>query len=154
MYRLQRTQDADAPILYEIHRDAMFSYVEQTWGWDEADQVQRFRNYASMVPLQVIIVDDQPAGFAHIDVTGDAVDVVNIELARHVQGRGIGTALLEQVIADANASGKPVRLQVLKANPDAKRLYDRMGFVVVGEMATHILMCRGRDDDITLAHLL
>lgn len=144
MYPLRRAQEADIPILYEIHRDAMFSYVEQTWGWDEADQAQRFWNYASMMPLQVIIVDGQPAGFAHIDVTEDAVDVVNIELATHVQGRGIGTAILEQAIADANASGKPVRLQVLKANPDAKRLYDRLGFVVVGETATHILMNRDR----------
>ena len=50
-----------------------------------------------------------------------------IETAR---GRGIGTALVEQVIADAEARAVPVRLGVLEHNP-ARRLYERLGFRVV-----------------------
>jgi len=43
-------------------------------------------------------------------------------------------------IADANATRIPIKLQVLKVNHRAQAFYQRLGFVAVGETATHILM--------------
>jgi ribosomal protein S18 acetylase RimI-like enzyme len=34
----------------------------------------------------------------------------------------------------------PVRLEVMKANPDARRLYSRLGFVVEDNSPTHFRM--------------
>jgi len=52
-----------------------------------------------------------------------------IFLAPHHRGRGTGTALLK-AIADWAASGGAdrLRLGVLAGNPDAHRLYERLGF--------------------------
>lgn len=55
------------------------------------------------------------------------------------QRRGIGAAILRDVIAEARAGGHAVALRVLKVNP-ARRLYERLGFAVVGESDTHYLM--------------
>lgn len=140
MYRTRSAKESDVPALYAIHRDAMFAYVNQTWGWDEVDQIQRFQKYASASPLQVIEVDGQPAGFVHIEYTLDAVDIVNIELSSKVQGRGLGSLLLNQLIADASERGVPVILQVLKVNSGARRLYERLGFKVISETDTHTQM--------------
>ncbi len=142
MYRTRPAEEADIPLLYMVHRSAMYGYVDQMWGWDEDDQAARFQCYASVSPLQVIEVDGQPAGFMHIEQTADAMEVVNIELAAAVQGRGIGTALLEQAVADARKERLPLRLQVLKVNPAAQRLYARLGFEKIGETETHVTMCR------------
>ena len=43
------------------------------------------------------------------------------------------------MIDDVVATDKPFRLQVFKVNP-ARRLYERMGFVKIGESKTHIQM--------------
>ena len=34
----------------------------------------------------------------------------------------------------------PVTLQVLRANPRARALYERLGFVATGETAEHVLL--------------
>jgi GNAT superfamily N-acetyltransferase len=44
-------------------------------------------------------------------------------------GRGWGTALVQEVIAEASQRGLPLRLRVLRSNP-ARRLYARLGFEV------------------------
>jgi len=69
--------------------------------------------------------------------------ISSIELLPECQNRGIGTHLIKTVIQDAEAKGKRVALQVLKVNP-ARQLYERLGFVMTGETATHILMARSK----------
>ena len=47
-----------------------------------------------------------------------------------VRGQGIGTQLVDAVVALAIADGKRfVKLEVEDINPRAKRLYERLGFV-------------------------
>jgi len=47
-----------------------------------------------------------------------------------MRGKGIGTRLLKAVFDFARARGfGSVRLEVVDTNPDARRLYERMGFV-------------------------
>lgn len=48
------------------------------------------------------------------------------------QGRGIGAALVRGLQAEARVAGMPLKLKVLKTNP-ALRLYQRLGFAIVGE---------------------
>lgn len=60
------------------------------------------------------------------------------------QGRGIGTKLIQAVMGEAAGLGLPLRLQVLKANR-ARRLYERLGFHVYAETATHLQMSRARE---------
>ena len=70
------------------------------------------------------------------------------------QGRGIGTALIMALVTEANQQRVPLTLQVLKVNP-ARRLYERLGFVVRDETAMHwpmtppITHITGGKDDTT-----
>ena len=59
-----------------------------------------------------------------------------IEIHPDYQGQGIGTAIIQKLIAQAALKMKPVFLQVLKVNP-AKKLYERLGFSVGSETSTH-----------------
>ena len=43
-------------------------------------------------------------------------------------------------MGDARADGKPLRLRVLHRNDRARRLYQRLGFVQIGETDTHYEM--------------
>jgi ribosomal protein S18 acetylase RimI-like enzyme len=57
------------------------------------------------------------------------------------RGRGIGTALVTQLFAEADASGRSVSIHVESNNP-ARRLYVRLGFQGVGEHGVYKLMER------------
>ena len=57
------------------------------------------------------------------------------------RGRGIGTALVTELFAEADASGRSVSIHVERNNP-ARRLYERLGFQDVGEHGVYQLMER------------
>lgn len=48
------------------------------------------------------------------------------------QGQGIGTAVMQQVLAEAGAAGTSLRVGALRGS-DANRFYLRHGFVLVEE---------------------
>jgi ribosomal-protein-alanine N-acetyltransferase len=58
--------------------------------------------------------------------------IQTIAVAADYQGRGIGTALLLELLAEARRRGVPhVDLEVKADNDTARRLYDRHGFVEI-----------------------
>jgi len=57
------------------------------------------------------------------------------------QRRGIGTRVLRMLIDEWTPTGRPVVLGVLKNNP-ARRLYDRLRFIVTGETEMKFMMRR------------
>jgi GNAT superfamily N-acetyltransferase len=131
---------ADADFLYNLHRVAMQIYVEQTWGrWDDGWQAQRFREYFDPAATQVILYEGEPVGMVGIERRATEIFLSQIELLPAYQGRGVGAYLISAVIDEAHRENMPVTLQVLKVNP-ARRLYERLGFVITGETATHYLM--------------
>jgi GNAT superfamily N-acetyltransferase len=126
----------DAEFLYHLHRAAMLEYVRKTWGWDEEWQRRYFREHFDPVAGQVVQCGGRDVGVVSIAEQPDRVFIGGIEILPEYQNRGIGTAILQGVLDRARRLGKPVALQVLKVNP-ARALYERMGFTVRGETATH-----------------
>lgn len=51
-----------------------------------------------------------------------------IQILPAQQNKGIGTAVIAQLLAEARERGLPLELNVHKHNPDAERLYTRLGF--------------------------
>ena len=134
-WRLRPPEAEDFEPLYAIHHAALGGYVEQTWGpWDDALQRSFFRETFAADGLRVIDVDGALAGFFQVREREGEVEIVEIELAPTHQRRGLGSALIRDVIERAGA--RPVVLQVLKVNP-ARRLYEPLGFNVTGETETH-----------------
>ena len=72
-----------------------------------------------------------------------------LDLAIHPRwrGRGVGGAVLERLCADAARAGVPLRLSVWAANEDARRLYDRLGFVPEDQAATGYVALRWSAED-------
>lgn len=89
----------------------------------------------------VVLVDGRPGGRLYVDRTADEVRVVDVALLPEHRGRGVGTALLQQVIRDADAAALPVTLHVERHNP-AGGLYCALGFQVVEDLGVHLRMER------------
>ncbi|HEV2034155.1 MAG TPA: GNAT family N-acetyltransferase [Candidatus Dormibacteraeota bacterium] len=85
---------------------------------------------------QVVLVDGQPAGRYYVHRNQDRVLIVDVALLPNHRGHGVGTALLESTLSEAQASGMPVVLNVEMSNP-AARLYRRLGFTKTAEQGIH-----------------
>lgn len=131
MYQLRPATEEDFEFLVELDVAAMRAYVEATWGF--CYERQRAYIRSSFVPheSQIILVEGEAAGYLYAVQGPEGLHVVDIKLLPRAQGRGIGGAILRELVRQAEARGLPTRLSVLKVNP-ARRLYERLGFRVVG----------------------
>lgn len=119
----------------------MSSLVETVWGWDEADQRRRFREAFAPARTRGIVVDETDVGVLVVEERGTEVVLHLIEVLPGYQRRGLGSAVVRDLLDRASRRGLPVALQVLRVNP-AQRLYRRLGFRVVGATDSHLLMRR------------
>ena len=138
-YRLRPATAGDFAFLRALHVVTLKGYVAQTWGWDDAAQEARFREAFNPEASRIIVIDGREVGVLAVERRPDALFIANIALVPEEQGRGLGAAIVGDVLAEAARAGVATDLQVLRVNP-ARRLYERLGFAVVGETPTHYLL--------------
>ncbi|MFT4248868.1 MAG: GNAT family N-acetyltransferase [Pseudomonas sp.] len=90
---------------------------------------------------RILMDGDRPVGLLKVKRGTTEWEIIQIQLSPQLQGKGAGHAILQDIIDQAASVGAGVKLSVLKANP-AKRLYERLGFVTVGESAREYIMLR------------
>lgn len=66
--------------------------------------------------------------------------IVDICLFPKMRGQGLGRALIEASQREAHALEHGMQLHVQQSNPAARRLYERLGFVIENTAGTHHLM--------------
>lgn len=139
----------DAPFLYRLYASTRASEMELT-GWpgeeQEAFLQMQFRaqstDYARNYPdaaFDVLWEGAQAVGRLYLDRREREIRIVDIALVPEARGRGIGTGLLTEILAEAEGAGKRVTIHVETNNP-AMRLYRRLGFVPVDENGIYHLM--------------
>ena len=114
------------------------------FGWDE-EQLNSFlrmqfqmrqRSYQMQYPAaeySVILFGEESAGSLIVDRTDAHISLTNIAVLPQYRKHGIATHVIRQIQIEAVEAGKPLVLQVDKANGAAKMLYDKLGFMPVGE---------------------
>jgi len=138
-YTLRPATDADFQFMCDTKLDGMRPYVEAVWGWDRAQQEQIVRRKFDPDRSRIVVVDGIDSGWIHVVEDDEAFFLRAIFLTAAARRRGVGAALVGDVIDRARRSGKPVALRVMKVNP-ARRLYERLGFRITGESETHFWM--------------
>jgi GNAT superfamily N-acetyltransferase len=133
--------ESDRGFAYEVKRAALGPYVEQVWGWDEAVQRAFHAREWDARRTDIIVIDGEDAGTVQFVRREADYLLGEFYLLPRFHRQGAGSRLMRRMLATADAEGLPVTLQVIKINP-AKALYERHGFRVSGETATHFLMER------------
>ena len=136
-FALRPETEADVPFLRRLYLSTRWEELSIT-DWADAQKIaflesqfaaQRsyyLSQYASAA-FDVLEAQGVPAGRLYLDRQADTLLIVDIAMLPEWCGRGIGTALLEAMFAEARLSGKGVTISVEKFNP-AQRLYRRLGF--------------------------
>ena len=91
--------------------------------------------------FDVVEVDGEPAGRLYVARWQNEVRIIDISLLPEHRDQGRGGALLQAVLADADAAGKPVSIHVERFNP-ALRLYSRLGFALREDKGVYLLLER------------
>jgi ribosomal protein S18 acetylase RimI-like enzyme len=140
-YQVRPAGLADVDFLTAVVLATMRAQGRQLEGDDELEWRQGFARWTAELisdddphnATSVIEVDGQPVGRLRIIRSHDSVELAGIQLLSQAQGRGIGTAIINDLKAEAAAAGVPLDIGVEKDNPDARRLYERLGCTKVGE---------------------
>ncbi|MFL6862089.1 MAG: GNAT family N-acetyltransferase, partial [Allosphingosinicella sp.] len=123
--------------------------VAQT-GWPEEAQrafiAQQFeaqhRHYSlHYAEAERLIIEQArtPIGRLYLSEEKDEFLIVDITIAPEARGGGVGAAVLTDLFELARPTGKRVSIHVEKNNP-ARRLYQRLGFVLVEDQGVYDLM--------------
>ncbi|MBE0699194.1 MAG: GNAT family N-acetyltransferase [Anaerolineaceae bacterium] len=139
IYRPTTTRDEE--FLYQLHRATMRTYVEETWGmWDEDWQQTYFHQHFIPEDLLILQLDGVDIGVISVQERTEELFLGIVQILPSYQRQGIGTTVIRDLLTRAARQGKPVALKVLKSNRLARSLYQRLGFGVTGETATHYVM--------------
>lgn len=86
--------------------------------------------------FQIILLGERPVGRLYVARHPDHILLIDIALLPEYRNAGLGSCLLGDLLGEAAAGGKPVRIHVEKFNP-ALRLYERLGFSIVEDRGVH-----------------
>jgi ribosomal protein S18 acetylase RimI-like enzyme len=104
-----------------------------------AAQSQHYREHYPDTSFDVIVFDDQPVGRLYVARWTGEIRIVDIALLPEFCNRGIGTTLVRELQAEAQASSRPLRIHVERFNP-ALRLYERLGFCFVDDRGVYLFL--------------
>ncbi|MEU4641589.1 GNAT family N-acetyltransferase [Micromonospora sp. NPDC023814] len=132
---------ADVETVAELRAVVLRADLERLGRYDEQRVRQRLRNGFAPAHTWVIEVGGAFAGCVSLRPAEDAHWLEHFYLAPHLQGSGIGTAVLRRLLEQCDRDGTLVRLNVLQGSP-ARRLYERHGFTLETEDPVDVFMVR------------
>lgn len=128
----------DVPFLLALREQTMAGHFRASGAEPSREQhLERVR--ARFECAQIIEREGRPAGLFKAARDGLDWQLIQIQLAPELQGRGVGERLIRALMADARRAGASLSLHVLFGNP-ARRLYERLGFRIVGQAPPEFLM--------------
>jgi ribosomal protein S18 acetylase RimI-like enzyme len=122
---------ADYDFLYGLHKAAMKTAVCQTWGWDEAWQQNYFKGKFNPAKREILQWQGQDIGTISLEASAEELYLAYIAILPRFQGRGWGTAVIQELIQQAEQQNKLLTLHVLQKNPRAQKLYERLDLKIV-----------------------
>jgi GNAT superfamily N-acetyltransferase len=139
---LRLASPEDEPFLYELYCSTRVQEMA-AWGLDEVQQKTflelqfnaRQRHYEIAfegADHRIILCDDRPIGRMLVYRSESEIRLVDIALLPERRSGGIGASLIQALLDEAKTTAKRVTLHVDKLNR-AARLYERLGFTVIGD---------------------
>lgn len=127
-WRFEPVEEADFEPLLALRIDVMREHLERV-GRFHPDRARRiFRDHFDEPGLRRLTIGGERRGCVGFRIAADAIRIDSFYLDRRLHNSGIGATILRTLLAEADALGLPVELDVLQGSP-AGRFYERHGFV-------------------------
>ncbi len=134
--------------IYDLKKEVYKKYVKKTYGeWNEEIQKKLFDRFMkeNTKNIELIYLKDELVGFYNGNTKDSKTyEIGNICVKSEYQNRGIGTAVLNEILFEHK--GQDIKLQVFKINENAIKLYKKLGFKKVEENETHYIMLKKKGE--------
>lgn len=130
--------DGFQEVLYRSTRDDLLSMmpdpalVEPLMAMQYRAQVAGYRSSYPHALYLIVEERGEPMGRVVLDIGADEARLVDIAFLPAARGRGHGTRVLLALREVAARLERPLALSVRRANSNARRLYERLGFQTQG----------------------
>jgi len=139
----------DSEVNYRIYFSTRQEELEKT-GWSEEEKERFIRSqfqlqqtqyvqYYSGAEFNLMLFNGTPAGRLFLHETASEIRIMDIAVLPPFRNKGIGTAVLSDIISEAQRRGKRVSIHV-EINNRAKGLYERLGFTLSELRGMYYLM--------------
>ncbi|MDO8662368.1 MAG: GNAT family N-acetyltransferase [Candidatus Omnitrophota bacterium] len=130
--RLRPARESDAEFLFKLRNDPEVrrsAFNEKPLVWEEHLSWMANKLASHKTTIFIAEVEGQPAGQVRFDLEEEGA-VVDITLAQHLRGRGLGTILLEQGVGHfiTMMPGVSIVAYVKKENTPSLRCFKKAGF--------------------------
>lgn len=143
-------QPEDMPFLLALYASTRAEEMEMIVDWNEEQKAAFLRmqfeaqhawyqEHYGDAQFGLLLVDGNPAGRLYVHRREAEIRLVDISLVPGVRGHGLGSALLGELMKEADEAGKPLTIHVEKYNP-AMRLYNRLGFTTIADRGPYDLL--------------
>jgi RimJ/RimL family protein N-acetyltransferase len=88
---------------------------------------------------QIISLNDHPVGRLYVSRDDALIRILDITILPAHRGRGIGTPIIKDLLAEAAQTGKAVNIYLENFNPSL-RLFERLGFTKISEEDFNLLL--------------
>lgn len=129
---LTPTTTADAELLVSMRIAAMRDSLERLGRFDPQRARERFLGTFDPALCRFIEAKGVRVGFCVVRPLAEAWHLDHLYLLPEHQGKGLGGAVLGQILADVDSCGLPIRLGALRGSR-ANAFYRRHGFEPVEE---------------------
>jgi GNAT superfamily N-acetyltransferase len=133
-WRFGPTSEADFEPLLALRIDVMREHLERVFRYKPSRARRIFRQHFEEPGIRLILMGDERVGCVGFRDEPECLKIDSFYLERRFHNSGLGTAILNVLLAEADARAKPVRLEVLTGSR-ADRFYLRHGFVKLREDA-------------------
>ena len=146
---LKDMTEEDLPFLKEVYSDTRRTELLQT-GWSEEvkkvflkmqfdAQHKHYQKTYKNASYQLIHCEGIPVGRLYIDRAENEIRMIDIAILESHQKKGIGSALINSLLKEAEQADKTLSIHV-EANNPAMRLYLRLGFKKISETGVYHFM--------------
>lgn len=125
---LRQATAADFDLTFAIKKVSGGGYIRDAFGWDERVQIGFHERQFSPDNAHLVLLNGTTVGWISVFDHEDSVTIGELYVLPEFQSRGIGTAVLAEVIAHARRRAVPFEPPCVKINDGARRLYERLGF--------------------------
>jgi RimJ/RimL family protein N-acetyltransferase len=102
-------------------------------------QQQFYGSQFSGATHQIISLNEQPVGRLYVSREDALIRILDITILPAHRGRGIGTPIIKDLLAEAAQTGKAVNIYLENFNPSL-RLFERLGFTKISEEDFNLLL--------------
>jgi ribosomal protein S18 acetylase RimI-like enzyme len=141
-FEFRAVRPTDFVYCWTVYSEAIRPLATALGQWNEKAHQRAIEQAIAEPDASILVVERSDAGWLTVNETRFEVHLTHLYIEADRRRHGLGTRFLNWMVERAQHKHKTLTLEVLSNNKDARRLYERVGFVNQGVDGPRIRMRR------------